>query len=84
MKNNNIRLEWNDFNYKVNGIITKDIINQAILSLIEDKIIGINSDQFILIQFKIITDTNLCRSISYVQTIQIKDYDLILDIFNES
>jgi hypothetical protein len=84
MNKNNIKLEWNDFHYKVNGIITKNILKKASLNLFNNKFKTLNNEHFLLIQFKIITNTFLCRSISYVQTIQIKDYDLILEIFNES
>jgi len=41
----------------------------------------LNKEYFIIIQFKIKIDNNNIRSISYLQTIKLKEYNDLIDIF---
>lgn len=46
-----------------------------------ENILNIKEEQFILIQFKVKIATGIIRSISHVQTVQKKDYKILLESF---
>jgi hypothetical protein len=79
MKNN-----WLDFRFIINNLlISENIIKMSLNELYNTKLNLLNKEQFILIQFKIIDNKQICRSISYLQTIKLKEFHLLNEIFNE-
>jgi hypothetical protein len=79
MKNN-----WLDFRFIINNLlISENIIKISLNELYNTKLNLLNKEQFILIQFKIIDNKQICRSISYLQTIKLKEFHLLNEIFNE-
>lgn len=74
---------WNDYIYPLhNKIILTDHIKWALKDLwyLFNKV---PANHFILIQFKVQLNNGLYRSISYVQTVTINDFNLLLDTFIE-
>lgn len=64
-----------------NEILTTFSLTQAFNKFRES--IVLNKNEFMFIQFKIKTSDNLYKSISYIQTVRISDFDELLQIFNE-
>lgn len=81
--NNIIFNKWTDFYYELDPqIITKNKIIAA-LSKLYSELNQLSNDLTILIQFKIKIDNNNFRSISYLQSINIDQFNELKDIFIE-
>ena len=82
--NNKIASKWKDFYFNIeNNIVSNIHINNALNSFFKDILANLNKNRIFLIQFKIKTDSELIRSISYVQTVQISEFNILYDIFTE-
>lgn len=75
-------LKWNDFEVKIKDkLLTKNLIKYSLNLFWNENIINLREDQFILIQFKVKISTGIFRSISHVQTVQKKDFNILLESF---
>jgi DNA polymerase type B, organellar and viral len=75
--------KWIDYYYNLeNTIITNNSINLALFSLFHI-LNKLSANHYILIQFKIKTTSGHYRSISYVQTIKLSDFELLSETFIE-
>jgi hypothetical protein len=82
--NNNTKQNWLDFSYDFsNKILTKESINISLNKFYKEKLSNIKDNIFIYIQFKVITEDNIYWSISYIQTIKIREFKFLYDLFNE-
>nr|YP_010296719.1 hypothetical protein MN596_mgp11 [Polyozellus multiplex]UMI33312.1 hypothetical protein [Polyozellus multiplex] len=84
MKINIILNKWFDYNYNFdNQILIYDYIGNVLKKFLSDRVVNLEEDLFILIQFKLKLSDDLYRSISYVKTIRIKiiNYYLILSYY---
>src|ERR1700755_406662 len=77
-----IRSKWNDFEVQIKDkLLTKNFIRYSLDLFWNEEILNIKEDQFILIQFKVKISAGIIRSISHVQTVQKKDYNILLESF---
>lgn len=74
---------WKDFEVSFkNKLLTRTKLRYSLLKFwIENLLNKISTEQFILIQFKVKISSGVFRSISHVQTVQIKDYKDLFEIF---
>jgi hypothetical protein len=74
---------WEDFEVSFqNKLLTRSKLRYSLFKFWNDKLLNkISTEQFILIQFKVKISSGIFRSISHVQTVQIKDYKDLLEIF---
>jgi len=81
-KNKIMQDKWVDFDFNLNNSpITTNLIEDALNKFWLENIVSLEVDPFFLIQFKIKDPQQKYKSISYVQTFNVKDYNLSLDIF---
>jgi hypothetical protein len=75
---------WKDFRFVISDLfINNRIIEKAIISFYNKNLLNLDEDCFIIIQFKVKLDNSEIRSISYIQTVQIKELNLLIEIFQE-
>ena len=68
-----------------NKILTDNSIKFALNKLLnEPAFTQMDENQIALIQFKIIYDENICRSISYLQSFKKSELNILEDVFIES
>ena len=73
---------WQDFKYKINSkILSKDQLSKSIQLFWEQVVSTQKEYNSLQIQFKVILNENMVRSISYVQTVQIDEQNLLFDVF---
>ena len=78
-------ISWRDSIHNLNNqLLTMNSLREAFdeFTVELDKLIR-NSEQKILVQFKIEMENGLIRTISRMQTITREDYNILLEIFNE-
>lgn len=87
--NNNLTLnKWNDYNFNLDSqIITENLIKRSLSSLqsyiFSSSTLPVSKSLKLLILFKVKTINNQYRTISYMQTIDIKDFHLLNQLFIE-
>jgi hypothetical protein len=70
--------------FKINSIIIPDFqLKNALDKFYKEKIFNLDKDTAILIQFKILIDKKTIRSISFLQTVKISEFNELFDIFKE-
>lgn len=76
---------WQDFRYEISSeLVSKEAISHSLDLLNQEfKVLDIPDSQYINIQYKVKTKNNSLRSFSYMQTIQIKDLNVLKEIFKE-
>ena len=83
MKNITTLNKWFDYHYNLtNAILSNEQIKLAVNSLFEN-FSCLSQDTFISIQFKIKSDKNEYKSVSYLQTVKLIERENLIDIFNE-
>ena len=82
--NKHFKNNWEDYYYKINSIIIPDLhLKNALENFHKDIIMKLDKNTTIVIQFKILIDENIIRSISFLQTVKVYDYNELFDIFKE-
>ena len=66
-----------------NKILSQDSIELAVLYFDENILSKLEDDQYILVIFKVITSDKIFRNISYIQTVNKNDIDLLSKTFIE-
>lgn len=60
---------WHNFNYKINSLVNSNNFKVAFDTFWDSIVNKIDSDNFVLVQLKVLMENNSYRSISYVQTL---------------
>lgn len=75
--------KWQDYKYELNyQFITKDLIYKALDSFWGDVVDKETNFLTIQIQFKVMLEEDLIRSMSYIQTVGKNEKNILFDIFN--
>ena len=87
LKNNKIN-NWEDYYYKINSVLIPNIhLKDGLNNFYKDIIIKYDKNSTFVIQFKIMIlnedKKKIFRSISFLQTIKVLDFNELLDIFSE-
>lgn len=70
--------------FKINSIIIPDFqLKNALDKFYKEKNFNLDKDTAILIQFKNLIDKKTIRSISFLQTVKISEFNELFDIFKE-
>jgi len=82
--NNNINLNnWPNYFYNLNNkTVDETSIKEALDSLFNLKLKNLDNNQMILIIFKLKQNPSKFRSITYLQKVMIKDFNLLPEFFN--
>jgi len=74
-----------DYYFKINSIIIPDIhhLKNALDKFYKEKIFNLDKDTTIVIQFKIKIDEKTFRSISFLQTVKVYEFNELFEIFKE-
>ena len=80
--NNNIN-NWPNYFYNLNNkLVDETSIKEALESLINLKLKNLEDNQVVLILFKLKQNPSKFRSITYLQKVMIKDFNLLPEFFN--
>jgi hypothetical protein len=83
--NNNINNinNWPNYFYNLNNkLVDETSIKEALESLINLKLKNLEDNQVVLILFKLKQNPSKFRSITYLQKVMIKDFNLLPEFFN--
>jgi hypothetical protein len=73
-----------DYYFKIDSIIIPDIhLKNALNKFYTEKIFNLDKDTTIVIQFKILIDEKTVRSISFLQTVKVTEFNELFEIFKE-
>ena len=74
---------WHNFNYKKNSLVNSNNFKVAFDTFWDSIVNKIDSDNFVLVQLKVLMENNSYRSISYVQTLNKNNKQMAYAIFQE-
>ena len=79
-----LKTNWVDYYFKINSIIIPDLhLKNALNKFYKEKIFNLDKDTTIVIQFKIKIDDKTIRSISFLQTVKVSEFNELFEIFKE-